>query len=73
MAPFKMHFPQQYFTCSMSFFSKMEFFRHEMLALNTADAVPGVTSVGPSKLMSLVGLKLSLSMVLISPSWLRLP
>lgn len=55
------------------FFSKTEFFRHEMLCLNATDAMPGFSCVGSSKLMSLVGLKLSLSAVVVLPSWLRLP
>lgn len=66
-------FPQQSSTCSVFFFSKPKFFGYETLCLNATDAVPRFSCVGPSELMSLMGLKLSLSMVILSPSWLRFP
>lgn len=55
------------------FFPKNRLFQTWDVCLSATDAVPGFSCAGPSKLMSLVGLKLSLSSVVVSPSWLRIP
>lgn len=52
---FKCIFPSRVLHAAHLFFSKMKFFKHELLCLNTADAVLGFSCVGPSKLMSLEG------------------